>query len=151
MRAFFLAVIWFTTSVAPAADLFVSARGQDSWPGTADRPFATLERARDAVRALKTKGALTEPVRVLVSGGDYVLTRPLEFTPADSGTPTASIRYEAQPGARPVFSGGRTISGWQPAGDGLWKAEIPDVAAGRWYFEQLWGNRSQRGGVFSEN
>lgn len=140
MRAVFLAVFWFTTSVALAADFFVSSRGQDSWPGTAERPFATLERARDAVRALKTQGALTEPVRVLVGGGDYVLTRPLEFTPADSGTPTAPIRYEAQPGERPVFRGGRTISGWQPAGNGLWKAEIPEVAAGNWYFEQLWVN-----------
>jgi hypothetical protein len=126
--------------MASAAEWFVSPRGQDTWPGTAERPFASLERARDAVRALKAHGALTGPVRVLVAGGDYVLSRPVEFTPADSGTPAAPISYQAQPGAAPVFSGGRTISGWQPAEGGLWKAELPEVAAGRWYFEQLWVN-----------
>jgi hypothetical protein len=35
-----------------AATFTVSPRGNDANPGTADRPFATLERARDAVRNL---------------------------------------------------------------------------------------------------
>lgn len=38
------------------------------------------------------------------------------------------------PGARPVFSGGRAITGWQRGADGVWTARVPDVAAGKWYF-----------------
>ncbi|MGA2660073.1 MAG: hypothetical protein ABSH34_21430, partial [Verrucomicrobiota bacterium] len=41
-----------------ASDFFVAPTGNDANPGTADRPFATLERARDAVRQLKQAGLL---------------------------------------------------------------------------------------------
>ncbi|HID21787.1 MAG TPA: right-handed parallel beta-helix repeat-containing protein, partial [Planctomycetaceae bacterium] len=50
------------------------------------------------------------------------------------------ITYQAEPGARPVFTGGRVIRGWTRRPDGVWTARIPDVAAGRWYFEQLFVN-----------
>lgn len=140
MRVVLLVGIWLAAATVGATDLYVSPRGQDAGPGTAERPFATLERVRDAVRALKARGPLTAAVHVHVAAGSYALSRPVEFTPADSGTPAAPIHYEAQAGTEPVFNGGRTISGWQPAENGLWKANIPDVAAGRWYFEQLWVN-----------
>ena len=35
-------------------NLYVSPDGSDSNPGTIDKPFATLGRARDAVREFKT-------------------------------------------------------------------------------------------------
>ncbi|MFW6162701.1 MAG: right-handed parallel beta-helix repeat-containing protein, partial [Planctomycetota bacterium] len=48
----------------PAADVFVSTEGNDAWSGTVgapnadatDGPFATLARARDAVRGLIQQG-----------------------------------------------------------------------------------------------
>ncbi|MDP7254474.1 MAG: hypothetical protein QGF00_33070, partial [Planctomycetota bacterium] len=55
--------------------LFVSPEGNDGWSGTiaepdeGDGPFATIERARNAVRALKRKGRLTAPVRIVLRGG----------------------------------------------------------------------------------
>lgn len=140
MRALLLAAFWLMTAVVSAADFYVAPGGNDAHPGTAERPFATLHRARDAVRALKARQPLTTAVRVHVADGRYALSAPLELTPADSGTPQTPITYEAQPGAQPVFSGGRKISGWQPAEHGLWKTQLPEAAAGRWYFEQLWVN-----------
>ena len=68
------------------------------------------------------------------------MTEPLVLTPEDSGTADAPIVYQAATGARPVFSGGRPLRGWQQVEGGLWKLHIPDVAAGRWYFEQLFVN-----------
>lgn len=105
-----------------------------------------MKRARDAVRALKAAGPLTAAVHVHVADGTYALTEPLVLTPEDSGTEQAPIAYEAAPGARPVFSGGRALHGWQAAGDGLWTLRIPEVAAGQWYFEQLFvdGRRATR-------
>jgi hypothetical protein len=134
------ALLGLATVLAPAADFYVSPTGSDAQPGTATQPFATLQRARDAVRALKAQRPLAEAVRIHVAGGQYTLAAPLELTPADSGTAQTPITYQAQPGGLPVFSGGRKISGWQPAEGGLWKTQIPEVAAGRWYFEQLWVN-----------
>ena len=62
------------------------------------------------------------------------------FEASDSGTAEAPVSFEAAPGARPVFSGGRRIVGFQPGANGIWTANVPEVAAGRWYFEQLWVN-----------
>ncbi|MDQ3813844.1 MAG: right-handed parallel beta-helix repeat-containing protein, partial [Armatimonadota bacterium] len=98
-------------------------------------PIASLAAARDAVRALKAKGPLTEPVRVVIAHGTYRLTEPVVFTPADSGMVDAPVIYEAAPDARPIFTGGRVITGWTPRRDGTWAAP-----AGPEYFEQLWVN-----------
>jgi len=96
-----------------------------------DGPLNSLTAARDAVRKLKAE----RPVRIIVGDGRYTVTEPLVLTAEDSG-----ISFEAAPGAKPVFSGGRVISGWRRGSDGIWQARIPDVAAGKWYFEQLWVN-----------
>ena len=50
--------------------LYVATDGNDAWSGTlkapnaigTDGPFATLARVRDAIRALKAKGARSAPV-----------------------------------------------------------------------------------------
>ncbi len=133
---------------AQAATLFVAPGGSDAWSGRfaepkadkTDGPLATLAAARDAVRKLKAQGPLTEPVRIVVAQGVYTLNEPLVLTPADSGTATCPISYEAAPGATPYFTGGRRISGFTKGDQGLWSAQVPEVAAGKWYFEQLWIN-----------
>ncbi len=130
------------------ATLHVAPHGNDAWSGRfaepnsdqTDGPLATLSGARDAVRKLKAQGPLSEPVQILVADGVYVLNEPLVLTPADSGSATCPISYEAAPGAAPRFTGGRPITGFTRGADGVWTARVPEVAAGRWYFEQLWVN-----------
>ncbi|MFV1968942.1 MAG: right-handed parallel beta-helix repeat-containing protein, partial [Pirellulaceae bacterium] len=142
-----VAVLWIPRRCA-AATLFVAPDGTDTWSGTlprpndarTDGPLASLAGARDAVRKLKAAGPLSESVRVVVADGVYRLSEAVVFQPKDSGSQDCSIVYEAAAGARPVFSGGRLISGFRPQKDGTWVAEIPEVAAGDWYFEQLFVN-----------
>ena len=100
--------------------------------------------ARDAVRRLKAANA--EPIQVLFRGGTYFLTNEVVFLPEDSGTAAAPITYTAFPGEKPIFSGGKTITGWKPGEGGLWTTEIPQVKQGNWYFRQLCvdGNRRPR-------
>jgi hypothetical protein len=45
-----------------------------------------------------------------------------------------------------VFTGGRRVTGFKTTADGLWTTTLTDVAAEKWYFEQLWVNdrRAQR-------
>jgi hypothetical protein len=74
---------------------------------------------------------------VVVADGTYRFAEPLVLRPEDGGSAEAPVRYEAAPGAKPVFSGGRAIIGFKPVSDGVWAAQVPEVAAGRWYFEQL--------------
>jgi len=79
-------------------------------------------------------------VLVLISEGTYTLTEPFILTPADSGARNCPIIYKAAAGARPVFTGGRVISGFRRGGNGIWRTRVPEVAAGKWYFEQLFVN-----------
>ena len=111
-----------------------------------DGAVSSLAAARDAVRKLKSAGPLREPVKVVFAAGTYFLDEPVVFTPDDSGSPECPVVYEVAEGATAVISGGREVKGFEAAGDGLWKAHIPAVQAGKWYFEQLWidGRRATR-------
>ena len=51
----------------PGADYYVSPKGSDNNPGTSEKPFATLERARDAARAAKHDSTVT----IWLRGGTY--------------------------------------------------------------------------------
>jgi hypothetical protein len=126
-----------TGNVTSATDFHIAPHGNDANDGTSSRPFATLSRARDAIRQLKQTGHLTAPVVVHVAGGAYDIEQPWELTSEDSGTAAAPITYRATEGSRPVFSGGHRITGWNPRSDGLWTAPIPKLAAGRLQFGQL--------------
>jgi len=131
---------------------YVSPGGDDRWSGTlpspsstrTDGPFATLRRARDAVRELKTKmGALEGPVIVFLRGGTYFLREPLVLTAEDSGTASCPIVYSAYPGEEPTVSGGISISGWREVelnGRVVWEAEIPEVRERGLLFRELWLN-----------
>ena len=122
------------------ADFVVAPNGDDAAAGTATAPFATVTRARDAVRELRRRRPKGE-VTVLVRGGTYRLDAPIELTPADSGTAAGRTVYAAWPGERPVFSGGRVIQDLKGGDDGVWRAQVGDLR-----FEQLYidGRRAVR-------
>jgi hypothetical protein len=158
-HALFAAVLASTAAILlalPAASravtLYVAPDGKDAWSGRVERPkadgsdgpLASLEGARDAVRRIRAGasagGAQAEPVMVIIAAGDYALARPVDFGPEDSGTAQAPVVYAAAKGARPVFSGGRRITGFAAGPDGVWSAKVPGAGAGAWRFEQLWVN-----------
>lgn len=132
---------------AQALTIHVATDGDDTWSGRFERPnaertdgpVATLAGARNAVRRLRAAGG-QEPVEVQVQDGTYRITEPFLLTPLDGGGPDAPVLYTAAPGARPVISGGKPISGFTRGEGGLWVAEVPEVAAGTWSFNQLWVN-----------
>jgi hypothetical protein len=116
------------------ASFFVSPGGNDAWTGrqaapTADGkdgPFATVHRARDAVRAVVGQPG-QGPVVVLLRDGTYELVAALAFTPDDSGTADRPVVYAAYPGERPVLSGGSRVTGWEAVGEGLWCVRWPGI------------------------
>jgi parallel beta-helix repeat protein len=141
-------------SASPNAEFFVAPNGNDSWSGklavpnaaSADGPFATLARARDAVRTLKSTGTLKEPVTVMIRGGKYFLEDTVVFSLEDSGSRDALITYQAYPGERPVLSGGRRVSGWSPFRGSILMADLPGSKGGKRKFRQLFlnGQRQMR-------
>ena len=142
-----LAASSLTLAAEPAAkpDFSVAPTGADSNPGTPEKPFATLTRARQAVRERVAAG-LKGDVLVLIRGGTYELAETLAFGPADSGTEQHSVTYAAAPGEKVIVSGGRRITGWRRGDGELWVADVPGVKDGKWYFHQLFvdGRRAVR-------
>ena len=84
---------------------YVAVNGNDENSGTKEAPFATFERARDAVREQIQKG-LTEPVTVKLLEGIYY-TGNIVLTEEDSGTEAFPITYEAE--GNVVLNGGMTL------------------------------------------
>ena len=131
-------------SFAPAAgppkgDFHVAPDGRDAGPGSRERPFATFEAARSAVRKRIAAG-LDRDVLVLIRGGTYERARTLVFGPEDSGTEKHGITYRAYPGETVVLSGGRRIRGWQRGPGKTWTVRLPEAKAGTWAFRQLFVN-----------
>jgi parallel beta-helix repeat protein len=106
------------------ADFYVSPNGNDSAAGTKDQPFATLTRARDAVRKLKATSG--KNITVQIRGGTYRLTETVVFSIEDSAREKQRITYEATPGEKPVFSSGVPVTGWKKEGGKLWSAPLPE-------------------------
>src|SRR5262245_43621721 len=77
------------------ADCYVAPNGNDENSGTLEQPFATLTRARDAVRRFKSGDRPKADMTVLVRGGTFVLKEPLAFGPEDSGTAEHRVVYAA--------------------------------------------------------
>jgi hypothetical protein len=101
-------------------EYFVSPTGSDANAGTSGKPFRTLEKARQAVRALIP--AMNGDIVVTIRGGTYPVRKTIIFGPEDSATGTHRIIYRAAKGETPVFTGGVHVTGWKPHKDGIWKA-----------------------------
>jgi hypothetical protein len=127
-------------ALPPARDagalLYVATSGHDRNPGTTQKPFATLGRARAAVRELKQRAR--GPITVQVREGTYYLPQPLTFEPADSGASEQPITYAASAGEVVTLSGGRKLDcRWEPYRDRIMRCELPAVRAGQLRFTQL--------------
>jgi len=134
-------------SSAPRADFYIAVDGNDANPGTKEKPFATLAKARDAVRKLKKKSC-ADDITVLVRGGTYTIHETVVFGLEDSGSRDQTITYAAYPGEEPVFSSGKKITGWkklqnppnalpEKAHSNVWVANLPETKGGKWRFFTL--------------
>jgi hypothetical protein len=125
---------------ASAKTFFVADSGNDRWSGTlpspneakTDGPFATFERARDAIRALKQKSGLPAGgVTVEIRGGIYERANALELTAQDSGAADAPIVYRAREGEVVRWSGGCRLGGFQRTTDPAILARLDEAARGK--------------------
>ncbi len=89
------------------ADFYVSASGDDANDGSLEKPFKTIEKARDAVRAMDKTGK-TEVV-IGIMAGDYRTTG-ITFTAEDSGTEDCPVRYCKYGDGEVVINGGVALN-----------------------------------------
>lgn len=92
-------------------EFYISETGSDDAPGTADAPFATIEKARDTIRELAASDGLPDGgITVYIHGGRYPVSETIKFTEADSGTAACPITYKAYGDGEVYIDGGVTLS-----------------------------------------
>ncbi|MCL5097411.1 MAG: right-handed parallel beta-helix repeat-containing protein [Candidatus Omnitrophica bacterium] len=121
-----------------AGEFYVAPTGRDTYPGTRDQPFATLARARDAIRAVKK--AETGSFTVFARAGTYYLDHPLVLGPEDSGKEGAPIVYSACGNETVVLSGGRALTGWKPYRGRIWQCDLGKLDLKGLVFKDLYYN-----------
>jgi hypothetical protein len=80
-------------TVAAETVFHVAPTGSDANPGTRDRPFATFDRARQAVRSADPG----EARKVVVHSGSYELRETFTLGRGDSGTTAQPVTWQAAP------------------------------------------------------
>ena len=88
------------------ADFYVAVDGNDANDGSFAHPFATLEKARDAVRAMDKTGKTG--ITVALKAGEYRISS-ITFTEADSGTETCPITYCAYGDGEVILNAGVSL------------------------------------------
>ena len=129
------------------ADFSISPNGSDSNPGTYEKPFATVTRARNAVRTMISAG-LNEDVTVIIRGGMYYTEESLAFGPEDSGNSEYSITYRAYPGERVSLVGGMVITKWKIFRDNIWETNIPEGIKPVKFFSENDGQNREGSALF---
>lgn len=106
-----LGLLWVCCRPALPAEFFIAPNGRDTNTGSKTRPFATFERARDAIRELRKQkgGPPAGGVTVWIRGGAYRLERTFALEKQDSGTKVAPVTYRACEGERVRLVGGAVI------------------------------------------
>ncbi len=87
-------------------NFYISIKGNDSWPGSKEQPFATFDAARNAVRAVLKRNGHDYGVTVWVNGGIYRFTKTFHLDSLDSGGAKAPVVYRAVPGEKVHIMGG---------------------------------------------
>ncbi len=112
MRRFALWTCLLPALAGAETVVFVSPKGDDSNPGTEQAPFATLERARDAVRG----GGV-----VCLAGGVYERAASRVLGPEDS-----NVTWYGLPGEPVRITGGRRLTRFTPSASrpNVWQADL---------------------------
>ena len=98
------------TEKAPAAireaDVWIAPDGSDGNDGAFDSPVATMEKARELVRAMDKTDK--KEITVAVKAGEYRIGEQV-FTEEDSGTPECPVTWCATGDGEVVLNGGVTL------------------------------------------
>lgn len=100
---------FFFKAFAGNVVFYVSPNGHDTNPGSLDRPFATLEKARDAVLKNKSGNRENASYTIYLRGGVYHIDQSVIFDDANPGI-AGKLLIENYQGETVVFSGGTRLS-----------------------------------------
>lgn len=135
----FFIILMLFAGCNSGTNFYVSNSGNDSNPGTRDKPFRTIQKAKNAVREIVPSHRGSE-ISVWLGTGTYHLEEPFVLGPEDSGPDEGVVIYRALAGERVEFSGGIEIIGWKKRKVGYWVAPLNSLKAGNVDFRELFIN-----------
>lgn len=93
-RFYFIFFLWLSNYCIAQNQkcYYVSASGKDSYAGTIEKPFATIQKARDAIRQEK-KNDNNASFVVYIRKGNYFIHKSIAFDSTDNGTSSAPVIY----------------------------------------------------------
>jgi hypothetical protein len=109
--------------VVGPADIYVSPTGDDTNPGTKEKPLKTLAAAQSAARAHAKHGK--EPLIVGFLPGTYYVGKTVVFTTADSGTKDAPVTYTGYGGVATLSGGVKLSLTWSEYKNNIMQATVP--------------------------
>lgn len=113
-----LAVLIAMTSCTQK-EIYVSPNGDDTNPGTLEKPLATLSKAKIEARKINSAA------KIILREGTYYLTEKLSFSPEDSRKEDAPLTIKSYEEEKVVISGAKTLKlDWKEYKDGIWMAKI---------------------------
>ncbi len=122
------------TGPEPGVQFYVSRKGNDAWSGTlpdpnpqkTDGPFATVERAREALRQYKASHAYPAGgLAVNLRAGVYPINATFSLGPMDSGKPNAPVVWRAYGDEIVRLMAGTIINNFLPVTDAGIIARLP--------------------------
>lgn len=112
-------------------EIYVSPKGKDTNPGTKERPFATIERAREEARKIKEGDKPEGGVTVYLRGGNYFTDEGFLFEKEDSGEEDWPVVYRGYPGEEARLIGGQPVKGFRPLTDANILKQLPAESKGK--------------------
>ena len=123
-----------------AQKFYLSPQGNNSNPGTKEKPLADLQGALHKTREYRMSTNVSQPVEIIALEGEYFMLSPLMLKSDDSGTENSPLIFKAEDGTKAVFRGGVKLEGFEKVNEKLWRVFVPQVAYYNSYFEQLYVN-----------
>ncbi len=118
--------------VEPRTTFYVAPQGSDADPGTLEKPFATFQRARQEIVAIKTRGGLLQGgIEVRFREGVYRLAEGLKLAADASGSKETPIVYRAHEKESVRFVGGVQVTGFRAVDDPSVLARLPETSRGK--------------------
>lgn len=110
----------------PRVSIHVAPDGDDSHPGTAQQPLATLHKARDKAREAMAR--MRGGVEIVLAPGEYPMAQTLVLGDQDSGTPDAPVVWRSRVPGTAILYGGRRLSGFAAVTDQAILERLPEGA-----------------------
>lgn len=136
IRSFVFFACGATMSAAAAATFHVNPVATPGGDGSSAKPFATLEAARDGVRAARQAKRIAsgEAVEIVLAPGDYMQMEGFALKPCDGGVSESVpvVWRAAQAGTVRIVGGVRVpMRAFSPVADASVLARLPEDARGK--------------------